>query len=117
MKVFFNKEARIFKIEVAVLSDVLISLHIRKDILFQFFKTLLKANLCCGNTHFPNLITSKLKKRIELDFLNKGRNLKATIQSKTYQIVKELNVIRATSCMLVVKTKIDVTTTVSTVSS
>ena len=59
-------------------------------------------SVCCGNTDFPNLITSKLEKGSELDFLDKDGNLKATIQSKYYQSVKELDVIRTTSCHLLV---------------
>ena len=31
----------------------------------------LKANVCCRNTDFPKLITSKLEKGSELDFLDK----------------------------------------------
>ena len=59
-------------------------------------------SVCCGNTDFPNLITSKLEKGSELDFLDKDGNLKATIQSKYYQSVKELDVIRTKSCHLLV---------------
>ena len=70
---------------------------LRKDILCQFLKILLKANVCCANTDFPNLITSKLEKGSELDFLDKDGNVKATIQSKYYQSVKKLDVIRSKS--------------------
>ena len=78
----------------------------RKEMLCQFFKILLKANICCGNTDFSNLITSILEKGSELDFLDKGGNGKAAIQSKYYQSVKELDVIRTTSChVLVVEDK------------
>ena len=46
------------------------------------------------------------KKVSELDFLDKDGNVKATIQSKYYQSVKELDVIRTTSChVLVVEDK------------
>ena len=98
----------IFKKQVAVFCDVLKSYLcvLRKNILCQFFETLLKANVCCGNTDFPNLITSKLEKESELDFLDKDGNVKITIQSKYYQSVKEIDVIRATSChVLVVEDK------------
>ena len=90
----------IFKKQVPVFCDALKPYHcvLRKDILCQFFKTLLKANICCGNTDFPSLITSKLEKGSELDFLDKDGDVKATIQSKYYQSVKELDVIRTTSC-------------------
>ena len=59
-------------------------------------------SVCCGNTDFPKLITSKLEKGSELGFLDKDGNLKATIQSKYYQSVKERDVIRTTSCHLLV---------------
>ena len=98
----------IFKKQVPVFCDVLKPYRcvLRKDIICQFFKTLLKANVCCGNTDFPSLITSKLEKGSELDFLDKDGNVKATIQSKYYQSVKELDVIRTTSChVLVVEDK------------
>ena len=79
---------------------------LRKDMLSQFFKTLSKANVCCGNTYFPNLITSKLEKGPELDFFDKNGNVEATIQSKYYESVKKLDVNRTTSChVLVVEDK------------
>ena len=98
----------IFKKQVPVFCDVLkpYCCVLRKDTLCQFFKTLLKTNVCCGNADFPSLITSKLEKGSELDFLDKDGNVKATIQSKYYQSVKELDVIRTTSChVLVVEDK------------
>ena len=71
----------IFKKQVPVFCDVLkpYPCILRKDILCHFFKTLLKANVCCGNTDFQNLITSKLEKGSQLDFLDKNGNVKATI--------------------------------------
>ena len=64
----------IFKKQVPVFCNVLkpYPCVLRKGILCQFLKTLLKANACCGNTDFPNPITSKLEKGSELDFLDKA---------------------------------------------
>ena len=98
----------IFKKQVPVFCDVMkpYPCVLRKGMLYQFFKTLSKANVCCGSTDFPDLITSKLEKWSELYFLDKDGNVKATIQSKYYQSVKELDVIRTTSChVLVVEDK------------
>ena len=98
----------IFEKQMPVFCDVMkpYTCVLRKCVLCQFFKTLSKANVCCGNTDFANLITSKLEKRSELDFLDKDGNAKATIQSKYYQSVKELDAIRRTSChVLVVEDK------------
>ena len=88
----------IFKKQVPVFCDVMkpYPCVLRKDILCQFFKPLLKANVYCRSTDFPDLTTSKLEKGSELNFLDKDRNVKATIQSKYYQSVKELDVIRTT---------------------
>ena len=94
----------IFEKQMPVFCDVMkpYTCVLRKGMLCQFFKTLSKANVCCGNTDFANLITSKLEKRSELDFLDKDGNAKATIQSKYYQFVKELDAIRRTSCHVLV---------------
>ena len=66
-------KVHIFEKQVPVFCDVLkpYPCVLRKDILRQFFKALLRANVCCRNTDFPKLITSKLEKGSELDFLDK----------------------------------------------